>query len=150
MFGRVDPVRPDSLEQRGGFGCAEAGVGGMQPLKQLGERNVGEIRYFGRGGRGNAFRRTLHARGIGDDGARLVHVTSCHSQARGFAPKIADRGQAPPPNPTTVDPPLRALRWIKRPAAEGMFMPRLRVERLISTSACRRRLERLPGARLCL
>ena len=43
-FGRVDPVRSDRLEPRGGFGRVEAGVGGVQPLKEIGERDAGKVR----------------------------------------------------------------------------------------------------------
>ncbi len=43
-LGRGDLVRSNRLEDGGGVRRAEAGLGGMQPLKEAGERNGGQVR----------------------------------------------------------------------------------------------------------
>ena len=46
VFDGGDLVRSGRLEDGGGVGRFHAGFGGMQPLKEIGERNDGEVRYF--------------------------------------------------------------------------------------------------------
>ena len=79
-FGFAVSIRfgPNTLEERGSLGRAETGVGGMQPLKELGERDTGQFSYFGRSLGGGAFDRALtrclRGAGFGRNRVRLRHV----------------------------------------------------------------------------
>ena len=79
-FGFAVSIRlgPTLLEQRGRLGYAETGVGGVQPLKEVGERDAGQVGHFGGslggGPLDRALARRLRGAGFGRNRVRLRHV----------------------------------------------------------------------------